>query len=111
MAQKRPDLHFTKTLTATLSFATQRLLCNQRIGTDGSHVNFIFYHMMEFHHIHITNGNFLIKRLAGAAIVKFHFAIILKTGAPKFGFDFLVSGAGEWRNYGLIIQSIWRPSS
>jgi hypothetical protein len=44
---KRPDLHFAEALATELRLAAQRLLGDERVGTDGARVDFVVHKMVE----------------------------------------------------------------
>src|SRR3989338_3890974 len=67
-------ISFTKTLAAKPSFAAQRLLGDERIGTGGTHMDFVFNHMVKFHDINIAHCYRIFESFAGSAVKKFHFA-------------------------------------
>src|SRR3989338_6564863 len=106
IALESPDFHFSKALTAALGLTPQRLLRNERIRTDGTHVYLILHHMVQFKDIHVPDSDFFVVRFAGAAVVKFYLSCFGKTGFFQLGLDFFVSRAHERRNDGLIIQRL-----
>jgi len=45
------------------------------VWADGSHVNLIFHHVMEFKNIHIADSDFLLKFSSRSSVVERHFTI------------------------------------
>src|SRR3989338_8631639 len=72
---KRPYFHFSESLAASLGFSAERLLGNQRIRTDGAHMNFIFHHMLKFKHINLPDGNILVELLARSPVEQLYFSV------------------------------------
>jgi len=51
-----------KRCSAVLRLAAQRLLRDERVGTDGAGVDFIGHQMAELHHVNVADTIFLVKR-------------------------------------------------
>ena len=64
----RPHFHFAEALAAVLRLAAQRLLGDERVRADGAGVNLVRDQMAELHHVDVADDDFLVERLAGAAV-------------------------------------------
>src|SRR3989344_7547431 len=106
MTKKSPYFHFSKSLSSTLGFTSERLLSNKRVRTNRTHMNLIFNHMMKFQNIHIPNSYWLVKIFNSSSITKSHFSTSRKTSINKLFFYFHISRAGKRRNNSLIAQSM-----
>src|SRR5438067_372333 len=62
---ERPHFHLAETLAAVLRFSAERLLCNKRIRTDSTRVNFVRDQMAEFQHVDVADHDVLIELVAG----------------------------------------------
>src|SRR3990167_7947641 len=78
--EKRPHFHFSEPLSADLRLAAERLLGDERVRTDRAHVDFIFHHVVELYDVHVADGEFLLKGLAGATISEQELAVLRKPG-------------------------------
>src|SRR5262245_23792413 len=58
---ERPDLHLAEALTAELRFTAQRLLRDQRIGSDRTRMYLVVHQVREFEHIDVTYGHLLLE--------------------------------------------------
>ena len=76
---QRPNFHFAETLTAELGLAAQRLLGNQCVRTGGTGMDLVVDQMMQLQVVGIANGNQVIERLAGTAIVQNGLAVLTQT--------------------------------
>ena len=76
----RPDFHFAEALAAVLRLAAQRLLRDQRVRTDRAGVNLVRHQVAELHHVDVANHDFLIERLARAAVDR---AASCRSPAPR----------------------------
>ena len=65
---ERPDFHFAETLAAELGLAAERLLGDQRVGTDRTCVDLVVHQMVELQHIDVADGDGTGERLAGTAV-------------------------------------------
>ena len=65
-----PNLHLTETLATELCLTSKRLLCDERVRTDGTCVHLILYHMTEFQEVGYTHGRRLVETLACLTVVK-----------------------------------------
>src|SRR3989344_2873356 len=108
IAFERPDFHFTKTLSAKLRFPAERLLSYQRIRPYGTHMNFIFHQMMQFHYIYIADCNFLAKWLPGLPVMQDQFSVFWISRFFKFFLNFIFRSAIERRSLRQITQSMSR---
>ena len=70
-----PNLHLSETLSAELSFTTQRLLCNQGVRTGRTCMDLIIYQMMQFQVMHVSDGYCAVEVFAGTSITKTYFTI------------------------------------
>ncbi len=80
VTEQCPDFHFAETLAAALGLAAERLLSDQRVRTDGAHVNLVLDHVVQLQNIHVSDGNRLIEMFAGATIAQFHLALFVEAG-------------------------------
>ncbi len=64
----RPHFHFAEALAAVLRLAAQRLLGDERVRPDRAGVNLVRHQMAELHHVDVADHDFLVERLAGAAV-------------------------------------------
>src|SRR3989344_4295821 len=106
VAKERPHFHFAKALAAVLGLAAKRLLGDERVRTDGAHVNLVFHHVMELKNIHVSDGDILCKCFAGAAVEKLHLAVCGESGEGEFFLYLLRRGAREGRHDGLIPKRV-----
>src|SRR5699024_5249233 len=67
---KCPYLHLTEALSTELCFTTKRLLCNESVWPCTSGVQFIIFHMCEFHHVHYAYGYTVLERFACASVIE-----------------------------------------
>ena len=56
---ERPDLHLPKTLAAELSFSTQRLLRDERIGAGRPGMDLVLHQVDELQHVDVADRNSL----------------------------------------------------
>src|SRR3989338_3336467 len=106
MAKERPDFHLPETLTTVLGFASQGLLSDEGVGTDGAHMYLIFDHVMKFKNIHIADSNFLVKCFAGATVEEIDLARLFEVRFDKFFLNLILGRAGKWRHDCLVIESM-----
>src|SRR3989344_29157 len=69
-------------------------------------MDFVLYHMMKLHNVHIAYSDILFKSFSCTPIKKFHFASFGKSGFLQLRFDFISCGAGKRRNNRLITKSM-----
>src|SRR5437763_1085213 len=67
---KRPDLHFSETLSAKLGFSTKRLLRNQRIWADRAGMDLVVHKMRQLQHIDVAHANLLLEQFAGQTVIE-----------------------------------------
>src|SRR5699024_5553256 len=65
-----PYLHLTETLTAELSFTTQRLLCYERVRTCGTGMDLIVNQMVQFQVMHETDGDRRVELFTGTSVTE-----------------------------------------
>src|SRR5580704_6540025 len=65
---ERPDFHFAEALAAELRFATERLLGDERVRTDGPCVNLVVDEVRKFEHVDVADRDRLIELLAGHTV-------------------------------------------
>src|SRR3989344_7632148 len=106
---KRPYFHFSKSLAASLRFPAERLLSNQRIRTDGAHMNFIFNHMRKLKHINLPDGNILVEFLARSPVEQFYFSAFWDTSFFKFCFNLFFRGIDKRRANRMISELFRSP--
>src|SRR5208283_4993378 len=63
-----PNFHFTEALAAELRLAAEGLLRNQRVGTDGTRVDFVVNEVRQLEHVDIADGDGLVELVAGHAV-------------------------------------------
>src|SRR3989338_10956146 len=105
-----PDLHFSKPLASALRLPPQWLLGDKRIRPDGPHMNLVFHHMVQFHHINLADCHFLVKKLPRYSVAKFDFSVFGQAGFFKFFSDFFFRGAVETGRNGVITEFFRRPA-
>src|SRR5699024_586702 len=69
-----PYLHLSKTLSAELSFSTQRLLCYERVWTCRTCMDLIVYQMMQFQIMHESNGYRAVKFFSCTSVTQPYFS-------------------------------------
>src|SRR5690606_22668289 len=65
-----PHFHFSETLATKLRLSTQRLLRDERVGTDGACVHLVVDKVSELQHVRNTNRYRLIEAFAREAVVQ-----------------------------------------
>ena len=75
-----PDLHLSETLTTELGFTAEGLLRDERVGSDGTGVHFVFDHVTEFEHVGHTDSSFLVEAFARGTVVELGGAVAGKSG-------------------------------
>src|SRR3989344_1399232 len=70
-----PHLHFSKALTAMLCLASERLLGDEGVGTNGAGMDLILYEVEELQHVDDADCCFVIEGFPCASIVELHFAV------------------------------------
>ena len=101
-----PDFHLTETLTAELSFTTQRLLGNKAVRTGGTCVDLIVDQMMELEVVHITYGNGVIEGTAGTSVVEDSLAVLAEACLLEQCADVAFLGAVEYGSCNVDAQSL-----
>src|SRR6185369_3695306 len=71
---KRPNFHFAEALSAELSFATQRLLRDQRVRPNRASVDLVVDQVAQLQHIYIADRHRLLERLPTDAVVQLNLA-------------------------------------
>ena len=104
VTQKRPNFHFSESLSPTLRLSAKWLLCDERVRTNGAHMNLILHHMMKLHNIHIPDRYRLIERFSGAPVFERYFPVFRKTRLLQLFFYFRVGGSRKRRHDGLITE-------
>src|SRR5699024_10351679 len=77
---KRPNLHFTKSLSTELGFTAERLLGYKRVRTRRASVQLVINHMGQLEHEQVTYRYTAVKRLTRSAVIKDGFGIFRHTG-------------------------------
>ena len=72
----RPHFHFAEALAAILRLAAQRLLGDERVGTDSAGVNLVRNQVAELHHVDVANDNLLVEGLAGVTVEQVGLAVL-----------------------------------
>ena len=83
-----------------MGLSAQRLLRDQRIGTDRAGVNFVGHQVAELHHVDVTDDDFLVEGFAGATVVEMGLAVVRQGGlleviAYFLFFDAVEHGGGK----------------
>lgn len=65
-----PTLPSPETLTTELCLTTQRLLSNQAIRTGGTRVHLVVDQVVQFQHVHVTNGYRTLELFTSATVVQ-----------------------------------------
>ena len=73
-------------------------------------MDFVVYQMVQFEHVNVPNGNFLIKRLAGSTVVQTGFTVARQTGFFQQVVDFRLFSAVKYRRNGLESERRTRPA-
>ena len=73
-------------------------------------MNFVVYQVVQFEHVNVPNGNFLIKRLSSAAVVQTGFAVARQTGLFEQIVDFGLFRAVKYRRNRLESERCARPA-
>src|SRR5215210_3993467 len=60
-----PHLHLAEALAAELRLAAQRLLGDERVGSDRARVDLVVHQMRELQHVDVAHGHLLLERLSG----------------------------------------------
>ena len=71
---KGPHLHLPKPLTTELGLAAQRLLCDQRVWSRRTRVDFVLDQVYQLHHVDVSGRDRLVEALPGATIKQDGFA-------------------------------------
>ncbi len=87
---ERPDFHFTKTLPAELCLTTQGLLSYQTVWSSRPGMHLVIDKMVQLEHVHVTDGNGTIKRVAGPAIIKLGLAALREFRKFQHGLDLVL---------------------
>src|SRR5210317_2150434 len=104
-----PDLHLTEALPTELCLTTQRLLSNQAVGANASSVNLVVNQVMQFEHIHNTDGDFLFKHFTTTAIMQGHLATPRHFGTFQFTFNLIfMDTLKDWRSHGDTVGEATR---
>src|SRR5688572_4235998 len=93
---KRPDFHFTEPLSAELCLAAERLLGDQRIGSDRSGMDLVVHQMGELEHVDVAHRHFLLEGLAGHTVVQASPARLRQIRLLQHGLDFSLQSAVEY---------------
>src|SRR5207244_6673414 len=67
---QRPYFHFSETLATELRLATQRLLSDQRVRSDGSSVNLVVHQVRQLQHVDVAHGDRLLELIACHTVVQ-----------------------------------------
>src|SRR3990167_1570129 len=95
---QRPHFHLPETLTTELRLTTQRLLSNQAVGTRRTGVHLVIDQVVQFQHVHVTNGHRTLKQVTGTAVVQLHLAAFWQVCQFQHGLDFnFASTVEHWR--------------
>src|ERR1700690_2778463 len=65
---ERPYFHFAETLAAELGLAAQRLLRDERVGSDRTRVDLVVHQMVQLEHVDVADRDGTLERLARAAV-------------------------------------------
>src|SRR6185369_1789392 len=107
---ERPHFHFTEALAAELGLAPQGLLRDQRVRTRRARVDLVIHEVRKFQHVQIAHRDALIERIAGAAVVQVHLAVLRQAGLLELALDLLDRGPGEHRRRAVVAQRVRRPA-
>ena len=70
-----PDFHLAEPLAAELGLAAQRLLGHQGVRAGGAGVDLVVHQVVQLQEVHVAHRNFVVKGLAGAAVVQHALAL------------------------------------
>ena len=70
-----PHLHLTEALATELGLAAERLLGDHRVRAGGAGVDLVVDQVGELQDVHVADGDLVVVRLAGAAVVQRRLAV------------------------------------
>src|SRR3989344_7624747 len=106
MTEERPDFHFSEALTSILGLTAERLLSDERVRSDRSHVDLVFDHVVKLKHIHVADGDILVKGFARSSVEELDLAVLSDARLDELFLDIGFGSARERRYDSLVIQSI-----
>ena len=71
---ERPHLHLAEALAAELRLTAERLLGDEAVRAGAPRVDLVVHEVEELEDVHVADGDRLLERLAGAAVVELHLA-------------------------------------
>ncbi len=107
---KRPDLHLSETLSTELRLTTERLLCDERVGTDGTCVHLVLDHVTELKHVDHTNGCGLVETVTCTTVVEVSLTVAGKTGLVSPFVQVVERGTVENRSGELLAELTTGPT-
>ncbi len=94
----RPDFHLPETLTTELGFSAERLLRNERIGSDRPCVDLLFDQVVKFQHVHHADRDRVLERLARTSVEQDHLSVLGNLCALEQLFHVGLASAVEHRS-------------
>src|SRR5690606_1360301 len=92
-----PDLHLPEALTAELSLTTQRLLCDQTVGTGRTGVHLVVDQVVQLEHVHVAHSHRPVEGVAGTAVVQGHLTAVRQVRQTQHVLDLVLFGTIEHR--------------
>src|SRR5690606_38023293 len=92
-----PHFHLPEALTAELSLTTQRLLCNQAVGTGRTGVHLVVNQVVQLEHVHVTDSHRTIEGVTGTAVVQLHLTTVRQICQTQHVLDLVLFGTVEHR--------------
>ena len=103
-AFERPNLHLTETLAAELGLTAERLLRDERVGTDRTGVHLVVDHVAELEHVDHAHRRRLVEHFARAAVVEVRTAAVRNTRLGRVLVDLVERRTVEDRRCELQAQ-------
>ena len=72
---ERPDLHLAEPLAAEARLAAERLLRDEAVRARRARVDLLVHEVVQLQHVQVADGDLLVERLAGAAVVELDLAV------------------------------------
>ena len=107
---ERPHLHLAEALAAELRLATQRLLGDQRVRARRPGVDLVLDQVDQLQHVDVADRDFLVERLAGAAVAQADLARLGQPGPLQLLADVGLGRAVEDRRGELDADLVGGPA-
>src|ERR1700735_1644079 len=93
---ERPDFHFSEALSAELGLTSERLLRDERVGTDGARVNLVVHQVRQLEHVDVADCDVLRELVARHAIEESDLAALRQLGEFEQVTDVVLASAVEY---------------